>query len=195
MMKVARCLGIASIALALTISAIAKDAPQNADTGQLVAATAELKTSINAKTAKAGDLVTAKILSSVQIPGGRKLVRGTLLLGHIDQVQAAENGGTSTLVLTFDKAQAKDGQLFPIKSTIVGVSTDDTNLTPPPLRPDLQFEKEPSSTHDYGLTSNVQSSNSGVLKASGKNVHFKQGTELEFAITTIAMDSTVTGDN
>ena len=107
MMKVVRYLSIAGIALALTISAMAKDAPQGADTGQLVAATAELQTSINAKTAKVGDLVTAKLAASIQIPRGRKLVRGTLLLGHIDQVQAVENGGTSTVVLTFDKARSR----------------------------------------------------------------------------------------
>jgi hypothetical protein len=194
-MKVVKCLSIAGIALALTISAMAKDVPQLADTGQLFAATAELKTSINAKTAKVGDLVTAKIAASVQIPGGRKLPRGTLLLGHIDQVQAAENGGTSTVILTFDMAQPKDGQMIPIKATIVGVSADGTDLFPPPLSPHLQFAKEPSTPHGYGLTSDVQSSNSGVLKASGKNVQLKQGTELAFAITRIAMDSTVTGDN
>jgi hypothetical protein len=195
MMKVVRCLSIASFALALTISAMAKDAPQGADTGQLVAASAELETSINAKTAKAGDLITAKIAASAQMPGGKKLARGTLLLGHIDQVQAAENSGTSTVVVTFDKAQPKDGQLIPIKSTIVGISSDGTQAISPPLSPHLRFETEPNSTHGYSLTSDVQSSNSAVLKASGKNVHLRQGTELAFAITRIAMDSTVTGDN
>ena len=195
MMKLVRHLSIAGLALALSISAMTQDVPQGTDNGQLVAATAELQTSINAKTAKVGDLVTAKIGASVKIPGGKKLSRGTLLFGHIDQVQAVENSGTSTVVLTFDKAQPKDGEPIPLKTTIVGVSTDGIDLDPPPLNPHLQFAKEPSSTHGYGLTSDVDSSNSGVLKASGKNVHLKQGTELAFAITRIALDPTVTGNN
>jgi hypothetical protein len=195
MMKVVRYLSIAGIALVLTISAMAKDASQDTDTGQLVAATAELQTSINAKTAKAGDLVSAKLAASIQIANDRKLPRGTLLLGHIDQVQAVENSGTSTVILTFDKAQPKDGQLIPIKSTIVGISTDGTGVNSPSLSPQLHFEAEPTTKHGYSLTADVQSSNSGVLKASGKNVHLKQGTKLAFAITRIVMDSTVTGNN
>ncbi|HEY4051285.1 MAG TPA: hypothetical protein VGM27_30855 [Acidobacteriaceae bacterium] len=195
MMKVVRYLSIASIALALTISAMANDAPQRADTGHLVVVSAELQTSINAKTAKVGDLVTAKLTASVQIPGGRKLRGGTLLLGRIDQVQAAENSGTSTVVLTFDKAQPKDGQLIPIKSTIVGVSTDGAGVFPPSVGPHFQFEEEPTSKHGYSVTSAVLSSNSGVFKASGKNVHLKQGTDLGFAIASTATDSTVAGNN
>ncbi|HEY4046771.1 MAG TPA: hypothetical protein VGM27_07895, partial [Acidobacteriaceae bacterium] len=162
MMKAVMYLSIASSALALTVSALATDVRQVADTGQPVAASAELQTSINAKTAKVGDLVTAKLTASVHIPGGGELHRGTLLLGHIDQVQAVENSGTSTMVLTFDKAQLKDGQLIPIKSTIVGVSTDATDLNPLLLNPQLQqFETEPTTKHGYSLTSDVLSSNSG----------------------------------
>jgi hypothetical protein len=194
MMKLVSYLSIA-IALALTVSAMAQDAPQGAETGHLIAATAALQTSINAKTAKVGDFVTAKLAGSVQIPDGTKLPRGTVLLGHIDQVQAVENSGTSTVVLTFDKAQPKDGQVIPIKSTIVGVSTDGGDLNAPPLNPQLQFEEEPTSKHGYSLTSDMQSSNSVVLKASGKNVHFKQGTKLAFAIMRTPTDSTVTGNN
>jgi len=51
--------------------------------------------------------VTAKLTSSVHLPGGTELKRSTLLTGHIDQVQPAVNNGASTVVLTFDKAQPK----------------------------------------------------------------------------------------
>ncbi|HEY4047144.1 MAG TPA: hypothetical protein VGM27_09800, partial [Acidobacteriaceae bacterium] len=81
-------------------------------------------------------------------------------------------------------------------STIVGVSTDATDLNPLLLNPQLQqFETEPTTKHGYSLTSDVLSSNSGVFRASGKNVHLKQGTELAFGIAPTATDSTATGNN
>ena len=45
--------------------------------------------------------------------------RNFLLIGRIDQVQAAQNKGISTVALTFDQAQLKDGHPITRKSTIV----------------------------------------------------------------------------
>jgi hypothetical protein len=160
----------------------------------LVAANAVLQTKIDAKTAKAGDAVTAKLTSSVRIPRGTELHRNTLLIGHIDQVQAGENNGVSTVVLTFDKAQPKGGQTIAIKSTIVGIYPSGTDVLAPDLNPQLKVEQHPSSTHGYGLSSDVQGSNSGVLKADGKNVNVGHGTELQFAVAPIATNSTATAN-
>jgi hypothetical protein len=193
-MRIAKYLGIACTALVLSLSAMAKDVQQSTNRGQLVAANAVLQTKIDAKTAKAGDLVTAKLTSSVRIPGGTELQRNTLLIGHIDQVQAAENNGVSTVVLTFDKAQPKDGQAIAIKSTIVGIYPSGTDLVAPDLNPELKMEQAPSSAHGYSLTSDIQGSNSGVLKADGKNVHIGDGAELQFAVAPIAAGATATGN-
>lgn len=135
-MRFATYLGIASTAFALTVSAVAENANSNA--GQLVAASAELQTSINAKTAKVGDVVTAKLTKSVGVPNGAELPRNTVLIGHIDQVQAAGSDGVSTVGLTFDKAQPKGGQPVAIKSTIVGVYPGGTDVFPPSLNPELK---------------------------------------------------------
>jgi hypothetical protein len=191
-MKTAKYLGIACTALALSLPAMAKDAQQNE--GQLVAANAVLQTKIDAKTAKAGDVVTAKLASSVRIPGGTELQRNTLLIGHIDQVQAAENNGVSTVVLTFDKAQPKGGQPIAIKSTIVGIQPAGSDYFPPDLNSQLKVQQAPTSAHGYSLTSDVQSTNSGVLKADGKNVRLGDGTELEFAVAPLARTSTASGN-
>jgi hypothetical protein len=193
-MRIVKYLGIASTALILSLSAMAKDVQQSANEGQLVAANAVLQTKIDAKTAKAGDVVTAKLTSSVRIPGGTELHRNTLLIGHIDQVQAAENKGVSTVVLTFDKAQPKGGQAIAIKSTIVGIYPNGTDVLAPDLNPQLTVKQDPSSAHGYSLTSDVQGSNSGVLKADGKNVRVGHGTELQFAVASIATSSTATGN-
>jgi hypothetical protein len=157
-------------------------------------ANAVLETRIDAKTAKAGDTVTAKLTSSIHLPGGTELQRNTLLTGHIDQVQAAVNDGASAVVLTFDKAQPKDGQAIAIKSTILGIYPSGTSLLPPDLNPQMKIEQAPSSAHGYSLTSDVQGSNSGVLKADGKNVRLGVGAELQFAVLPIATSSTASGN-
>jgi hypothetical protein len=193
-MRIAQYLSIPAVALVLSLSAMAKDAQQNTNQGQLVAANAVLQTKIDAKTAKVGDAVTAKLVSSVRIAGGVELHRNALLIGHIDQVQTAQNNGVSTVVLTFDKAQPKDGQAIAIKSTIVGIYPGGTPFFAPDLNPQLKMEEAPSSAHGYSLTSDIQGSNSGVLKADGKDVHVGDGTELQFAVTPIATGSTAIGN-
>jgi hypothetical protein len=181
-MRIAKYLVIASTALVLSFSTMAQDLQHNTNDGQLVAANAELVSKIDAKTAKAGDMVTAKLTSSVTLPGGTELKRNTLLTGHIDQVEAAVNKGASTVVLTFDKAQPKGGQAIAIKSTIVGIYPNGTDLVAPDLSPQMKVNEAPASAHGYSLTSDVQGSTSGVLTADGKNVHVADGTELQFAV-------------
>jgi hypothetical protein len=193
-MRTAKYLVIASTALVLSLSAMAKDSQPATNAAQLVSANAVLETGIDARTAKAGDAVTAKLTSSVHLPGGTELQRNTLLTGHIDQVQAAVNDGVSSVVLTFDKAQPKDGQAIAIKSTIVGIYPSGTSLLPPDLNPQLKVEQAPNSAHGYSLTSDVQGSDSGVLKADGKNVRLGAGAQLQFAVAPIATISTATGN-
>jgi hypothetical protein len=192
-MRIAKYLGIAGTALVLSLSAMAKDSQPTTNAAQLVAANAVLETRIDARTAKAGDAVTAKLTSSVHLPGGTELQRNTLLTGHIDQVQAAVNDGVSTVVLTFDKAQPKDGQAIAIKSTILGIYPSGTDLLPPDLTAQ-KIEQAPSSAHGYSLTSDVQDSNSGVLKADGKNVRLGDGAELQFAVAPLAAGAAATGN-
>jgi hypothetical protein len=193
-MRIAKYVVITSTALVLSFSAMAKDSQPTTNAAQLVAANAVLETRIDARTAKVGDSVTAKLTSSVHLPGGSELQRNALLTGHIDQVQAAVNDGVSTVVLTFDKAQPKDGQVIAIKSTILGIYPSGTNLLPPDLNPQMKIDQEASSAHGYSLTSDVQGSNSGVLKAIGKNVRLGDGAELQFAVVPIAISSTAAGN-
>src|SRR5580704_7515277 len=144
-MRIATHVGIISTALALSVSCLA--AQPNIDGNHLVAATAELQTTIDARTAKAGDVVTARLTESVRIPGGEELRRNTLLTGHIDQVEAADKGGVSTVVLTFDAAQPKNGQPIAVKSTIVGMFPNGTEIVSPDLNPNLTIQQEPDGRH------------------------------------------------
>ncbi len=115
---------------ALPIVARAQDAAESATTKniQLVSARALLSKSIDAKKAKQGDAVTAKLQDDVKIPGSVDLPRNTVLLGHIDQVQPSENKGDSSVQVTFDKAQLKNGQQLAIKATIMQISAPPSAL-------------------------------------------------------------------
>jgi len=193
-MKIANQLGIATTAFVLSLSAMAQGAQHSSNQGQLVAANAVLQTAIDAKTAKVGDVVKAKLTSSVQDPGGPELKRNTLLLGHIDQVQPAANHGVSTVVLTFDKAQPKGGQAIPIKTTIVGFCSASATPVPLTLNPELKVEQAPDGAHGYGLTSDVRGANSGVLKANGKNVRIEDGTQFQFAVAAVPAAANASGN-
>lgn len=119
----------AVLALAASpIFASAQDAPTDSTADksiQMVAARASLSKGIDAKKAKQGDAVTAKLDEAVKIPGSVELPKNTVLLGHVDTVQPSESKSDSSLQLTFDKAQLKNGQQLAIKATIM-------RIEPPP---------------------------------------------------------------
>ena len=182
-------LGIATIVLALTTLAQAENRQVNDTAGasQLVAAQAELQYALDAKTAKQGDTVTAKLTESVQIADGTKLPRNTQLVGHIDEVRPAQNKGESKVVLTFDQARLANGQQIAIKATLVNVSPEGSaGVFDLSLDPELKIEQAPASRHGYSLTSSVADSNSGTLSANGRNVHLEKRTELQFAVAPVA---------
>lgn len=177
-------LGVAATALALTVFVAAEDTPRNsaASSDQLVAATAALQHELDAKTAKQGDTVTAKLSQSVHL-AGTTLPRNTLLIGHVDAVQPSENKGASKIVLTFDQAQLADGKKVAVKSTVVGFYPAGSQELLPSLRPDMQIDQKASGAHGASLISSVTDSNSGTLSANGSNVRLSNGTELQFALT------------
>jgi len=89
---------------------------------QLVPARATLDSTLDAKKAKQGEPVKAKLEADVQIPDEPTLPKNTVLVGRVDQVQASEHHSNSSLVVTFDQAKLKDGQVLPIKATVMAVS-------------------------------------------------------------------------
>ncbi len=89
---------------------------------QLVPARATLDSTLDAKKAKQGEPVKAKLEANVEIPDEPTLPKNTVLEGHVDQVQASEHHSNSTMVVTFDQAKLKDGQVLPIKATVVAIA-------------------------------------------------------------------------
>lgn len=89
---------------------------------QMVPAQAQLDTSLDAKKAKQGQEVRAKLEENVTIPDADPLPKNTVLEGHVDQVTPSQNKSDSTMVVTFDKVKLKDGQELPIKATVIAVA-------------------------------------------------------------------------
>jgi hypothetical protein len=86
----------------------------NGATGALSSGTtlqAELTKSIDAKKAKQGDEVTAKLTQDVKSSGHVVLHKGSKLVGHVTEAQArTKESSESRLGIAFDKAILKGGQ-------------------------------------------------------------------------------------
>lgn len=87
---------------------------------------AELTKSIDARKAKVGDEVTARVRNDVRQGGEVVLKRGTKLVGHVTQAQAKASGAAnSQLGIIFDRAEVKGSQAIDIHAAIQA-------LAPPP---------------------------------------------------------------
>jgi len=72
---------------------------------------AELTKAVDARKAKPGDQVTARLRKDVRQDGRVVLHRGTKLTGHVTEAQAKASGQVnSRLGIIFDRAELKDGQ-------------------------------------------------------------------------------------
>ena len=97
---------------------------------QMVQAKAELQKTLDAKKAKQGEPVTAKLSDDVQIPNAQTLPKNTVLEGHVDETQVSQDKhGSSSVTVTFDKAKLKTGQELPIKATVVAIAQPNYNTS------------------------------------------------------------------
>ena len=169
-------LGLATALLASTGYAVAQD---QQPTTQLVEGNAQLDNSLNSKSAKQGDVVTAKLTSTVKTPQRVELPRGTKLLGHVDAVTASDAKGPSKLVLTFDKAQLKDGKEVAIKATIAGVTpADGIKEMAGEVSNKASFTQPPGEISGVSLQSSVEDGNSGTLTGDHRDISLLRGTQL-----------------
>jgi hypothetical protein len=80
---------------------------------------AELTKSLDAKKAKAGDEVTAKVAQDVKSDGQVVLRKGSKLIGHVTEAKArSQENSESRLGIAFDRAVLKDGQQVAFNAVI-----------------------------------------------------------------------------
>ncbi|HZU10830.1 MAG TPA: hypothetical protein VFA02_13085 [Pseudacidobacterium sp.] len=129
-MKLSACAWIFSAMAMCTVYAQQQPAPDTTAgqqqtqtrTIQMAPARATLNHGLDAKKAKQGDAVTAKLQDDVKIADAPELPKNTVLMGHVDQVQPSEHKSDSVIQVTFDKAQLKGGQQVPIKATVMQIA-------------------------------------------------------------------------
>jgi hypothetical protein len=185
--------------------AYAQDASQSGSTTQiqLVAAKTELSKALDAKKLKQGDPVTAKTTDDVKFSTGTTLPKGSLILGHVDKVQASENKGDSTVVLIFDKAQPKNGQPITVKAVVMAIyppvsamsNAATVGVQPSkPTQPSQGVTEQKDAMPGVDLHSDLSESTSATLSSKGKNVKLADGTQWEFAIAAMP-EGTAPGDS
>src|SRR5271170_2917041 len=96
-----------------------------------VTVNAELTKGIDAKKAKAGDLVSARTTNAVTLADGTELPKGTKLIGKVTDVRAKSNSDkTSHVAFSLEQAVTKDGHEISLQVMV-------TSLTVPMDSPDL----------------------------------------------------------
>ena len=184
---------------------------------QMSSARIWLNKALDAKKAKQGDVITAKLLDDTKIPNSHDLPKNTVLLGHIDTVQPSQNKSDSSIQVTFDKAQLRDGQELPIKVTLMqifpsrnlavqgggslpadqmapsstgpGAARNPGGAGPPAGSRVTQGGQQDEGVDGVLLKSDIHDTNSGTFSTKGRNVYMSGGTELQVAIIVVPPNS------
>ena len=184
-------LGIAAALISLPMYASMQAQPQSLN---LVSANAELTRALNAKSARQGQSVMAKLTSNVKTEGQTELPKGTLLMGKVDQVQNAyANGDKSKISIVFNEARLTSGRKVPIKATLLaayppapmGVAQSTSSymmIQPRHIPNDERIQQDPGTLSHVMMKSSVQSQVSGVFLSKKHNINLRRGTRLQLAI-------------
>lgn len=166
----------------------------------MVSVPATLEKTVDVKKAKAGDPLSAKVSSAVQLSDGTKVPPGSILQGHIDSVTPSEKKGDSMMTVTFDKLQLRGGNLIDVKATLVGAMTTaptsgggyDAGLArqgAPQNTTNAQNNmggiSAPHPIEGLTVTGAPHDASSGTLTQAKGNVHLSSGVDLEFSVAII----------
>ncbi len=84
---------------------------------------AKFEGTLNTKSAKAGDRVEAKTVSTLKL-ADLEIPKGSKIVGTVASVQSKDAGhGTSSLAIKFDHVELKDGAILRIQGLIVAIGT------------------------------------------------------------------------
>lgn len=108
-------------------SASAKAGRNSAQLDSGTTMNAVLSHSLDARKNKPGDAVTAKSTQAVKSQGRVIVPKGAILVGHVTQAQAREQGESkSSLGVVFDHAVLKNGQFVPLNMNIRAIAAAET---------------------------------------------------------------------
>ena len=95
-----------------------------------------LNSSLSSSKSKANQVIRARIMQDVPLPGGAKITEGSQVLGTIVQVAAARSGSPAEISLRFDKLRTAH-RSFPITTNLRAVAgfMEILNAQTPPIGP------------------------------------------------------------
>ena len=188
-------------------SCVAAGCPQQGGsphTITMVNVPATLEKTIDAKKAKAGEPISVKVSSAAQLSDGTRIPIGSILTGHIDAVTPSEKKSDSTVTVTFDKLQIKNGNEVAVKSTLVSAMStapggDDKPYDPSSYRPgtlgdnksngqnngDAGFSSTPHPIEGLTVSGSPQEASSGTFTQAKGNVHLSSGVVLVVSIAVV----------
>jgi hypothetical protein len=128
---------------------------------------AELTKSLDAKKAKSGDEVTAKVIQDVKVNGSTLLQKGSKLVGHVTEAQGKTKEGECKLGVVFDKAIPKGGQEIAFNGVIISFSAPADN--PTSSLGGGGMDRGASGGH--GITANPMAGNTNPITGSGRDAY------------------------
>ncbi len=166
---------------------------------QMVNLIANVDKSIDTKKAKAGDPFNAKVATAGKLDDGTEVPIGSVLEGHVDSVTPSEKKGDSVLTVTIDKLAIKGGSEIPVKATITGVASTESDddkgysdpssyrvqnipATKPASMQDPNAPKAPHAIPDLKLTSSSHDAASGTFTYAKKNLHMNNSFQLQVSV-------------
>ena len=186
-----------SMLCASSASVRAESLTATQEASKMVPAEAAISKTLDITKDRIGETITAKLSDTVQLKNGPKLPRGTQLIGKIanDDMNVS---GESKFALDFTSAKLKNGQVVPVKATIVGIfRPQDTTYMGDPVAAGTQVPNnwtdntlqvdQIGALNGVDLHSKISSQNSGVLVSVKKSdLKLHPGTELALAIAELA---------
>lgn len=84
---------------------------------------AKITENLSSKTAKAGDIVTAKLVRAAKLPDGTEIPKGSKLIGKVAGAKSKKEGGdgNSLLIFRFDQIEPKGGAPIPIECLVMAM--------------------------------------------------------------------------
>lgn len=154
----------------------------------MVAAAAELETSIDSKQIAPGDQIKAKLTRGIHLASGEKLPAGTELVGRVTADRSKPDN--VRVALRFDRAILKHGKTIPVEAMIVSIlpspssyyGTGSSGAGDSWTKKTLQVEQI-GAVHGADLNARIGGRNSGVITShKDKDVRIGAGTNLSLAI-------------
>lgn len=157
---------------------------------KMVPARATFVKTVESQKAQPGTAVRVKLDNDVQLDNGPKLPKGTFLDGQV--VNDDSQPGNARLAIQFTQASLANGQMIPVKATIVGIYNTPTpdnsaaywaGITPPNWNDGTLAVDQVDALPGIDLHSKIASQSSGVFVSTKKDdIKLSPGYSMTLAI-------------